>query len=152
MAKPIDSVLLAIGPSDRDHVDALVDEAIASAASADATVYLLHVFTRREYDQLLGEMEINPTSGGLPPDELASRHDSIRTPAERLERANVEYEVRGTIGDPVKEIIRIASELGVRRIIIGGEGRSPAGKAVFNDRAQQILLNAPCPVTYIKRT
>lgn len=151
MARSIDTILLAIGPSDRDHVDVLLDEAIAIAGPTDATIYLLHVFSREEYDDLLDQMDIEPQSGGIRPGELASRHHSIRTPAEQLETHDIAYEIRGVIGDPDSEIVRIAEELGADRVIIGGEGRSPTGKAMFGDHAQQILLNAPCPVTYVRR-
>lgn len=151
MAATLDSVLLAIGPNDRDHVDALLDEVMAVAGPTGATVYLLHVFPRDEYDDLLDQMDIDPTSGALPPDVLASRHEDIRTPADRLEERGIDYEIRGVIGRPDTEIVRVANDLGVDRIVIGGRGRSPAGKAVFGDHAQQVLLNASCPVTYVRR-
>jgi thioredoxin reductase (NADPH) len=35
--------------------------------------------------------------------------------------------------------------------VVGGTKRSPAGKAMFGDHAQQVLLNAPVPVVYVKR-
>lgn len=151
MSKAIETILLAIGPSDREHVDTLLEEAVAVAKPSDATVYLLHVFTREEYDDLLDQMDIEPQSGGMRPGELASRHSSIRTPAELFESHDVEYEIRGVIGQPDREIVRMAEELEADRLIIGGEGRSPAGKAVFGDHAQQILLNASCPVLYVRR-
>jgi nucleotide-binding universal stress UspA family protein len=151
MVAKIESVLLAIGPNDREHVDKLLDEALAVAGPTGATVYLLHVFPREEYEELLGQMEIEPGSGSVPPGELASRHKSIRSPAGRLEEAGVEYEIRGVVGNPDTEIVRVADDIGVDRIVIGGSGRSPAGKAVFGDHAQQVLLNASCPVTYIRR-
>lgn len=151
MGLTLDSVLIAIGPTDRNHVDRLLDEAIAVAGPTDATVYLLHVFPRDEYDDLLDQMDVKPTSGALGPDELAARHDSIKTPADRLNAADIDHEIRGIIGDPDTEIVRFAEEADVDRIFIGGEGRTPAGKAVFGDHAQTILLKAPCPVTYIQR-
>ncbi len=151
MPRSIDSILLAVGPKDRDHVNALLDEALAVAVPTGATVYLLHVFPRGEYEDLLDQMQMESTAGTISPDELAARHESISTPATRLEKADIDYEIRGIIGDPDSEIVRVASDLGVDRIVIGGTGRSPAGKAVFGDHAQQVLLNAPCPVTYVQR-
>lgn len=151
MPRAIDSILLAIGPNDRDHVNALLDEALAVAVPTRATVYLLHVFPRDEYEDLLEQMQIESTSGTIPPDDLAARHDTISTPATRLEESDVDYEIRGTIGNPDSEIVRMANDLGVDRLVIGGADRSPAGKAVFGDHAQQVLLNASCPVTYVRR-
>lgn len=151
MSIAIDSVLLALGPNDRDHVDALLDEALAVAIPTGATVHLLHVFPRDEYESLLDQMQIESTSGTIEPDTLAARHDAISTPAGRLEESDVAYEIHGVIGDPDSEIVRVANDLGVDRIVIGGSGRSPAGKALFGDHAQQVLLNASCPVTYVQR-
>lgn len=151
MARQVKSLLLAVGPNDRNHISVLLDEAIGIAGPTDATVYLLHVFTREEYDDLLNDMDVEPTTGQLPPDELAARHESIRTPASRLEDNDIDYEIRGIIGDPAREIVNLAEELSVDRVLLGGAKRSPAGKAMFGDHAQQVLLNAPCPVTYIQR-
>ncbi|MDL5363255.1 universal stress protein [Halalkalicoccus sp. NIPERK01] len=151
MPRSIDSILLAAGPSDRDHVDTLLDEALAVAAPTGATVHLLHVFPRNEYEDLLEQMQIESAGGTIPPDELAARHDSISTPAARLEESDVDYEILGVIGDPDSEIVRMANDLDVDRIVIGGASRSPAGKAVFGDHAQQVLLNGSCPVMYVQR-
>jgi nucleotide-binding universal stress UspA family protein len=151
MVATIERLLLAIGPNDREHVGTLVDEALAVAGPTGAAVYLLHVFPREEYEELLGQMEIEPGSSSIPPDELALRHENLRSPADRLDDAGVDYEVRGVVGDPDTEIVRVADDLDVDRIVIGGTGRSPAGKAVFGDHAQQVLLNAACPVTYVRR-
>lgn len=151
MVTPISSVLLAVGPNDRDHVDKLIDEALAVAGPTGATVHLLHVYPRDEYDELIEQMELEYGSESIPPDELASRHENIRSPAARLEEAEVDFDIRGVVGNPDTQIVNMANEIGVDRIVIGGTSRSPAGKAVFGDHAQQVLLNASCPVTYVQR-
>jgi nucleotide-binding universal stress UspA family protein len=149
MPRAIDSILLAIGPSDREHADTLFDEALAIAVPTNARAYLLHVFSRNGYEDLLAQ--IDSSGGSIPPDELAARHESISMPASRFEESGVAYEIRGTIGKPDSEIVRVANDLDIDHIIIGGIGQSPAGKAVFGDYAQQVLLNAPCPVTYVRQ-
>lgn len=151
MSETIENVMLAIGPNDRDHVERLLESVIAVAGPTDATVFLVHVFTNNEYDQLMDDLDLDPTSGALQPDEMASRHDGVRTPAGRLEELSIEYEIRGIVGNPETEVVRLADELHIDQLFIGGAGRSPAGKAIFGDHAQQILLNANCPVTYVQR-
>lgn len=151
MSETIENVMLAIGPNDRDHVERLLESVIAVAGPTDATVYLVHVFTNDEYDQLMDDLDLDPTSGALQPDEIASRHEGVRTPAGRLEERAIEYEIRGIVGNPETEVVRLADKLDIDQLFIGGAGRSPAGKAIFGDHAQQILLNANCPVTYVQR-
>jgi nucleotide-binding universal stress UspA family protein len=147
----LDRILVAIGPNDRDNVEAFHEVVESVAKPTGATVYLLHVFPRDEYERLMGQLDVDATSGHLQPDALAERHDDLRKPAARFEDAGVETRIRGTIGDPENEVVRIAEDIHADLLFIGGKGRSPTGKAVFGDAAQQILLNSPCPVTYIRR-
>jgi nucleotide-binding universal stress UspA family protein len=147
----IESVLLAIGPNDRSHVDTLLDVVESVAGPTGATVYLVHVFTHEEYNELMGQMDADPTTEDIEPDELAARQNDVRTPVSRLEELRIDHEIRGVVGYPNKEIVKTANELGVDMLFIGGQHRSPSGKAIFGDSAQQILLNAACPVTYVQR-
>lgn len=151
MVESLERVMLAIGPNDRTHVNELLDIVEAVAGPADATVYLFHVFERDEYDELKSQMNVDATSGALQPDELAARHDSVQTPAARLEDAGIDCEIRGTVGNPATEVVRVSVDIGVDLLFIGGGGQTPTKKAVFGDDAQQILLNASCPVTYVRR-
>jgi nucleotide-binding universal stress UspA family protein len=147
----IESVLLAIGPNDRTHVDTLLDVVESVASPTGATVYLVHVFTHDEYNELMGQLDADPTTEDIGPDELAARQNDVRTPVSRLEELRIDHEIRGVVGYPDKEIVKTANELGVDMLFIGGQHRSPSGKAIFGDSAQQILLNAACPVTYVQR-
>ncbi|MDX1746824.1 MAG: universal stress protein, partial [Halobacteriales archaeon] len=57
---------------------------------------------------------------------------------------------RGAVGERGETVVEIATEVGADRIVIGGRSRSPTGKAVFGSTAQEILLSAPCPVTFVR--
>jgi len=151
MAETLKKVMVAIGPNDRDHVEDVVSTVEAVAKPTAAKVYLLHAFSRDEYENLMEQMELKEASEGIQPDELASRHESVRAPASRLEDQGIEYKILGTIGEPASEVVTRARELDIDMLFIGGKSQSPAGKAIFGDDAQQILLNAECPVTYIRR-
>jgi nucleotide-binding universal stress UspA family protein len=147
----LDRVLVSIGPNDREHVERLTDTAI-DIAGDDTTVYLLHVFTEDEYEKLSGLTGEVPTTETPSPDELAARHESIQGPVDRIDAHGLEYEVRGVAGgEATEQVLRKLDELGADQVVIGGEQRSPTGKAMFGDHAQEILLNAPCPVTYVRR-
>jgi NAD(P)-dependent dehydrogenase (short-subunit alcohol dehydrogenase family) len=94
----LDRVMVSITPSDREDLDAIVEATIDVVESTDSTVYLVYLFPEGDYESLLEEMDIEPTSGALSPDELASRHDSVRTPASMLEANDIDYEIRGVAG------------------------------------------------------
>jgi len=145
-------ILLAIGPEDRDSLDALVDATIDLAEPSNASVSLLYAFLRDDYEETMEQMGIDTTTSGLTPDEVAQRHESVRRPAERLESLGIDYEIRGISGgDLADQVVRIINRSGADLAVVGGTKRSPAGKAVFGDHAQQVLLNAPVPVVYVKR-
>lgn len=147
-----DRILLAIGPGDRDSLDSLVDAAVEVAEPAGAAVSLLYVFPRDDYETVMDQMGIDTTTGGLTADEVARRHESVRGPAERLESLGIDYEIRGVSGgDPADQVVRKIERLEADLAVVGGDRRSPAGKAVFGDPAQQVLLSAPVPVLYVER-
>ncbi|MBV0926105.1 universal stress protein [Halomicroarcula limicola] len=148
----LERILLSVGPDDWDSLDGLVDAAADIAEPAGATVYVLYVFPRDEYDDLLDQMGVDQTSGGLSPDEVAERHDSVRVPADRFEDRGIDFEIRGVAGgQPSDQVVRKVDEFDADVVVVSGTKRSPAGKAMFGDHAQQVLLNAPVPVLYVKQ-
>jgi len=147
-----DRVLLAIGPDDRDVLDDLVDTVINLAAPSNARVSLLYAFPRDDYEAVMERMDIDTTTSGLTPDEVAQRHESVRGPGDRLESLDIEYEIQGISGGNLSDkVVRTIERSGADIAIVGGTKRSPTGKAMFGDHAQQVLLNAPVPVVYVKR-
>lgn len=151
MSESVESVLLAFGPNDREHVRKLVDVALQLAEPTGAKLYIQHVFPQDEYDERIEQLDISPNAEAFGPSTLAARHEAIRNPAGELSKRGIDYEIRGSIGAPDAEIVQTAENLEVDRVVIGGRSRSPTGKAMFGDHAQQVLLNAPCPVTYVRR-
>ncbi|MGM0592424.1 MAG: universal stress protein [Halobacteriota archaeon] len=60
-----------------------------------------------------------------------------------------DVEVVGRVGDPVETLLAEANELDPRYLVIGGRKRTPAGKALFGDVTQSILLSAERPVVTV---
>lgn len=52
--------------------------------------------------------------------------------------------------DPASRIVAYATDEDATYLVIGGRKRSPVGKALFGSVAQQVLLNAPCPVLSVR--
>lgn len=59
---------------------------------------------------------------------------------------DVPIQARGRVGNVSDEIIDEADSIEPRFLTISGRRRSPAGKALFGNTAQKILLNVECPV------
>lgn len=146
----LESVLLPVGLDDSERVDRLVAEAIAIANATGATVSVLHVFSESELENTIDRLGIEPGSEAATPDMVADRFAPLRDVTSRLEDADVEYDVLGEVGDAAERIAATARDVGADRIFIGGRKRSPTGKAVFGSTAQSVLLDAPCPVTFVR--
>ncbi|WP_247002510.1 universal stress protein [Halosolutus gelatinilyticus] len=144
------TVLLAVGPGDADRSDELAETVLEVAKPADATVTIAHVFTRDEYDEVITRLEFSPERDEIDPDEVATRHSTVRDIRAVLDEHDVEYGIRGAVGDHGPTIVDLATETDADRVVVGGRRRSPTGKAVFGSTAQEVLLSAPCPVTFVR--
>ena len=145
----LDTVELAVGPKDSDRVAELAEAVVEVAEPSGAMVVLVHVFTPEELEQASQRLDFDePAAAG--PTEVARRHATIRELAEHLDAAGVEYEIRGRKGDHATEIVDLSTEIDADRVVVGGRKRSPSGKAVFGSLAQDIMIEAPCPVTFVK--
>jgi len=73
--------------------------------------------------------------------------------AARLDAEGVRHSIRhldigsGTASDAV---LGVAEEVGAELLVVGLHRRSPVGKALLGSNAQQILLNAGCPVLAVR--
>lgn len=145
----IDTVLLAVGAKDEERAERLADAVAEVAGPTGATVVLAHVFTDDEYDTVLDRLDFDP-DGEVSPDEVATRHATIREIASLLDAAGVDYETRGAVGEHGETIVSLATDVSADRVVVGGRRRSPTGKAVFGSVAQEVMLSSPCPVTFVR--
>lgn len=145
----IETLILAVGSGDADRIEQLATTAVNLAQPADATVVLAHVFDEDGFRSVHDQLNFDPT-GEIDADDVASRHSTIRQIGAILDDAGVEYEVRGLIGDRGPTINMVAEAVDADQLIVGGRTRSPTGKAVFGSTAQEVLLSAPCPATFVR--
>ena len=146
----LETILVAVGPNDADRYERLGEETIDIGAGADAHVVVAHVFTDEEYRRVLDRLEIDRTAEEATPDEAARRHTTTRNLAAMLDEAGLSYEFRGAVGDHGEEIVALAEAVDADLVIVGGRTRSPAGKAAFGSTAQEVILESPCPVTFVR--
>jgi nucleotide-binding universal stress UspA family protein len=97
---------------------------------------------------------INSHKGGAAYDKTmaAAAEETLADVRSRLDETGVEYEVRQLVRgeDPADDIIHVAEEVDADLIVIGLRRRTPVGKLILGSNAQQILLDASCPVLAVK--
>ncbi|MBB6647301.1 universal stress protein [Halobellus ruber] len=148
----IQTVVVAVGHSDEDRIEEIVETATDLAGPAGAAVRLVHVFERDEYDRIRDQLDV-AVDDEVTPDEVARRHVTIRKVGEAMGAAGLEYSWHGRLSDEGEQgdaIVEAAEELGADLLVVGGRRRSPTGKAVFGSTAQEVMLSAPCPVTFVR--
>jgi nucleotide-binding universal stress UspA family protein len=146
----IETILVAVGASDMDRVERLAEEAVEVAGPTGAQVVLVHAFTESEYEETLDILDFDTEQTEVDPDTVATRHTPVRRLIDILDDEGIDYDVRGGVGDRAETVVTLADEVDADLVYVGGERRSPAGKAVFGSIAQEILFSAPCPVTYVR--
>lgn len=95
---------------------------------------------------------INSSRGDALVDKRYVQAEDLNAVTERLEREGVEHlvlqPVRGH--DAANEVLDAAEKYGADLIVIGLRKRTPVGKLIMGSTAQQILLEASCPVLAVK--
>ncbi|MFD1646819.1 universal stress protein [Haloarchaeobius litoreus] len=149
-----ETVLLPVGPSDGHRVADLAAMAAEAAGLLQTTVRILHVFTESRYERACEELA-PAADAELSPDEAATHVEPVRGVARQLSTPLRQYgttmDVTGRVGDDVsQEIVAAAEAVDAKRVFVGGRKRSPVGKVRNGSTAQQVLLDAPCPVTFVR--
>ena len=130
----------------------LVREAGELAEAVGAELVLLHVTSEEEYEEKRKTMEQIPsTSAVYSIQEAREGAESFANDIGRevLEGLDVSYESVGAVGDEQNRILETADKQDCDHLFIAGEKRSPAGKALFGDLTQSIILNFSGPVTVV---
>ena len=124
--------------------DATTDEQILAEAAdlADAFDDELHVVHVQSYDALPDTKKTNTTDKTI----KQQTKETAASAATKLDRSTVSV---GLIGQPAVEILEYSDEVDARYLIIGGQKRSPVGKALFGSTTQKVLLGAERPVVTI---
>lgn len=85
-------------------------------------------------------------------DEAQAIEAELEEIGTRLRVEGVEHNIRSFVrgNDPTEDLVSVANETGAEMIIIGLRRRSPVGKLLLGSTAQEVLLNAECPVLAVK--
>lgn len=146
----IDTILLAVGPMDTVRAEGLAETVLEIAEPLDATVVIGHAFTEDEYEEFREDLGFEARVDDVDPDEVAARRSPVGDLEEIFAEAGVDYEVQGAVGEVGSTVVDMAIDVDADRMVVGGRRRSPAEKAVLGSVSQEIILQAPCPVTYFR--
>jgi nucleotide-binding universal stress UspA family protein len=145
----LETLVVAVGPNDDARTEELIEAILDIAEPTGASVVLLHVFTEKAYDKGVEEAGFDDDDRPSPT-ELAARLEAIDAIAADLEAADVSYDIRGSIGAEGETIIRETEAVGGDLLYLSGRKRSPTGKAVFGSTSHRIMMNASCPVLFVR--
>jgi nucleotide-binding universal stress UspA family protein len=97
---------------------------------------------------------VNSNKGGtaLSAVEAAERARELDDVRAQLRNEGIDHDVRSLVrgNEPSVDLIDVAEEVQADFIVIGLRRRSPVGKLFLGSQAQQVLLDAPCPVLAVK--
>jgi len=144
----LETVLLAARPGDEGNGAKLAEAAIDIAKPADARVIVGQIFTEKEYDTARVSLGLDDGTERQP-EKIAEQHGIFNAIVSRLDSQGVDYELRTAVGPHADSVIEQAADADL--LVIGGKKRSPAGKAIFGSSTQDVLLESPCPVVFVRR-
>lgn len=141
------AILAAIDENERSKQ--VITIAHDLATTYDDSLIALHVVPQEDYEAHRKSLRDIP---GFRDFSINQEAVSARRFAREFANSVIEdldpdlLEPRGRVGEISDEILAEAESLDPRFMVIGGRRRSPAGKAIFGNTAQRLLLNADCPV------
>lgn len=130
----------------------LVREAGELAAGVGADLVLVHVTTEAEFDERredLADIPRRETQYSVGQALEGARQFAVDVGREVLADVDVEWEAHGRLGDAADEIKAAAADFGCDHVFLTGRRRSPTGKAVFGDVAQEVILDFDGAVTVV---
>lgn len=145
----LENVLVAVGEDDEGRTEAIEQITADITDPAGTEVHLAHVFSREEYGRFRDQLDYNKDSE-VTPTVVAERQMNVREMTDAFSTAGVETTTYGAVGNRSEQIVSLADDIDADLVVVGGRQRSPTGKAVFGSTAQQIMLEAPCPVTFVR--
>jgi nucleotide-binding universal stress UspA family protein len=130
----------------------LVREAGGLARGVGASLILLHVTSEEQYadrEQALADIAGYDASYGVSQAKKGARQFAQNVGNEVFAETDIEFTAAGRLGDELEQVMAVAEAHDCDHIFVRGVERSPSGKALFGDLAQQIALNFDGPVTLL---
>jgi nucleotide-binding universal stress UspA family protein len=130
-------VKIVVGYIKSDEGRAALTRAIEEAQLRSATLVVVHSMRGSERDEA---------------EQVVAYREEFEALETELAGAGIDFQLRELVrGKPAGEdLVALADEEDADLIVIGLRRRSPVGKLVLGSNAQDILLQASCPVLAVK--
>ena len=141
------AILAAV--DERERSKQVVEIAYDLATAYDEPLVVLHVIpveTFESHKDTLSKID------GFQDFSISQQATGAKEVARRFVRESLDevdwdrVEPMGRVGTVTDEILSVSRDVEPRFLVISGRRRSPTGKAIFGNTAQDILLKAECPV------
>ncbi|SFR60604.1 Nucleotide-binding universal stress protein, UspA family [Halogeometricum rufum] len=142
--------LVVVTPGNRGR--RLLREAGAYAEGTDTELVLLTVVPEEEFEEkrrAVAEIGSSDAVYTLEQAEESAEREATTVADDALAGLDVSYHAVGTIGREADAILDVADSEDAEHVFLGSRRRSPAGKALFGDVAQTVLLEFDGPVTLL---
>jgi nucleotide-binding universal stress UspA family protein len=117
--------------------------ALQIAKKDNAELHMVSVEESGHMPQLIGQ-------GTERADTPAVRFLNVLQRARSMAEGAERFHTHVLTGHPVRDIVKLATELKVDLIVVGSSGHSTLYDRMIGSRAQKILHHAPCPVLVVK--
>jgi nucleotide-binding universal stress UspA family protein len=98
-----------------------------------------------------GILVVNASKGDALADPKYVGESAWASLGDRLGELDIPHDVRQTIGpDVADELLDAIRDVDAEAVVIGIRHRTAVGKMLMGSVAQQVLLEAPCPVIAVK--
>lgn len=145
----LETIVVAVGPTEESRIEKLGETLFDVVEPCRATVVIYHAFTEEALKRGAKEIGIEP-AGDADPQDVVGRIESVDAITTKLDDVGIDYELRSAVEPVLDGIIRVTEAEDADMVFIGGRKRSSTGKAVFGSTAHGVLMNAPCPVTFVR--
>ena len=148
----VETIVLAADGEDGNLADRLATTAADIADPSNAEIVLAHVFDDEEYENARSRLNFTDDSE-VTPSVIAERKAGIRDLGDALAGTGIDTTAYGRLSNGAsrgQRLAELADEVDADMVVLGGRGRSPAGKAIFGSTAQTVMLESPCPVTFVR--
>lgn len=146
----IETILLAVGPMDAVRAEELAETTLELAEPLESTVVVGHAFSADEYEEFRERLGFDARVEDVDPDAVAAKRPPVGELQSIIEDAGVDVEIRGILDGVDTGVVDLAHEVDADRLILAGQRGSPAQRAVLSSVSKEIMLAAPCPVTYYR--